>query len=270
MDVKQPDYGNWVPLKIIYVLGILSIIMICISIVSFGKFFFLMNLPVYILWILRILALAITLIVMAFLLYMLISRYLFSYNGGAVSSKILDYVLGHLQWDGSGKLLDIGCGSGAMTVKAAKKYQRAKLVGIDYWGIEWDYGEAQCRQNASLERVDDRIDFTRGDAAALPFEDEYFDAAVSNFVFHEVKSQKDKRLVVKEALRVVKKGGAFTFHDLFLDKNLYGNIDEFVEELKNENISEIAVIKSEDEINIPRILKLPFMLGSTALIYGKK
>jgi ubiquinone/menaquinone biosynthesis C-methylase UbiE len=38
----------------------------------------------------------------------------------------------------------------------------------------------------------------------LPFADEHFDAVVSNFVFHEVKDVKDKRAVIKEALRVLK------------------------------------------------------------------
>jgi len=62
------------------------------------------------------------------------------------------------------------------------------------------------------------------------------DAAVSNFVFHEVHSAKDKRDVVREYLRVVKKGGAFSFQDMFSQKALYRNMDEFVESLKAEGI----------------------------------
>lgn len=62
--------------------------------------------------------------------------------------------------------------------------------------------------------------------------DETFDATVSNFVFHEVRSAKDKRDVVREALRIVKKGGAFSFQDMFSQKALYGDLEEFVEELK--------------------------------------
>ena len=40
-----------------------------------------------------------------------------------------------------------------------------------------------------------------GEAAHLEFPDESFDAVVSNFVFHEVRSEKDKRRVVQEALQ---------------------------------------------------------------------
>ncbi len=57
-----------------------------------------------------------------------------------------------------------------------------------------------------IEGIADRVTFQKGDAAKLDFADETFDAAVSNFVFHEgAFRKKDKRDVVREALRVVKK-----------------------------------------------------------------
>ena len=51
--------------------------------------------------------------------------------------------------------------------------------------------------------------FQKASASKLPFADESFDVVVSNLTFHEVKDVKDKREVVREALRVVKKGGIF-------------------------------------------------------------
>ena len=80
---------------------------------------------------------------------------------------------------------------------------------MDYWGVEWSYAKEQCDRNARIEGVADQITFWKGDAAKLDFPDGTFDAAVSNFVFHEVRSAKDKRDVVKEALRVVKKRWSF-------------------------------------------------------------
>ena len=77
-------------------------------------------------------------------------------------------------------------------------------------------------------QVADHIAFQKGDAAKLDFPDETFDAVVSNFVFHEVRTAKDKRDVVKEALRVLKKGGVFSFQDMFSQKALYGDMEEFV------------------------------------------
>ena len=98
-------------------------------------------------------------------------------------------------WIGTdgGKLLDIGCGAGALTNRCAKLFPRAELTGMDYWGAEWSYAKDQCEKNARAEGVADRVKFQKGDAAHLDFPDGTFDAAVSNFVFHEVRSEKDKR-----------------------------------------------------------------------------
>lgn len=37
---------------------------------------------------------------------------------------------------GNGKISDIGCGTGALTIRCAKKYEHADLTGMDYWGKE--------------------------------------------------------------------------------------------------------------------------------------
>ena len=142
------------------------------------------------------------------------------------------HLVDHLDWDGNGKLLDIECGAAALTVRCAKAFPKAEITAIDYWGVEWSYAKEQCEKNAQIEGVADQITFQTGDAAQLAFPDETFDAAVSNFVFHEVCSAKDKRDVVREALRVVKKGGTFSFQDMFSQKALYGGMNEFVNILK--------------------------------------
>ncbi len=163
--------------------------------------------------------------------YMLYARSLLSYDHGGVPGEILDNVLRHLDWDGQGQLLDIGCGSGAMTIKAAKKYPQAEITDIDYWGVGWDYAQSQCERNAEIEGVTGQITFKKGDAAHLDFSDSTFDAAISNFVFHEVKTQPDKMTLIREALRVVKPGGVFSFGDVFYSKSNYPNLDAMIQAL---------------------------------------
>ncbi|MFC1863087.1 class I SAM-dependent methyltransferase [Thermodesulfobacteriota bacterium] len=75
-----------------------------------------------------------------------------------------------------------------------------------------------------MDGVAERVTFVRAYASYLPFDDEAFDVVVSNLVFHEVRDVKDKKLLIKEALRVVKKGGWFVFQDLFLWKQVYGGV----------------------------------------------
>ena len=88
---------------------------------------------------------------------------------------------------------------------------------------------------------------------------------------HEVKTQPDKRLVVREALRVVKKGGSFAFQDLFGWKSLYGDMQEFIDTLKAEGISEINYIaNAERQWMMPKFMQVRGMMTGVGLIYGKK
>ena len=96
------------------------------------------------------------------------------------------------------------------------------------------------------------------------------DTAINNFVFHEVKDAHNKKDVVKEALRTVKKGGHFAFQDLFPVKRLYGDIDGLLEEIKGWGVDDVRYVNTSNANFIPAALKLPFMVGSIGIIYGRK
>ena len=144
-------------------------------------------------------------------------------------------------------------------------------MGVDYWSAAWSYAKEQCQQNAAAEGVSHRVRFQKGDAAHLAFPDETFEAAVSNFVFHEVRTQPDKREVVREALRVVKKGGCFAFQDLFEKESLYGDMTDFLSQLRQVGVQELHYIPHvERQGFIPRYVQAPWMLSDVGLLYGKK
>ena len=126
------------------------------------------------------------------------------------------------------------------------------------------------RRNTSAEGLSGRVFFQKASASKLPFEDGYFDAAVSNLCFHEVADAKDKREVIREALRVVKKGGAFAFQDLFLLKQVYGDADELVATIKSWGVTRVEFIETKNQPFIPGTLKLPFMVGRMGIIKGEK
>lgn len=258
----ETNYGNWVPKTMMkYGWGASALLLIidilCITV-----------------WKNKIISIVVSvlfIIALSLSIYMQKCRNAFSFSGGNVMGQIHQFVLSKLKWNGKGKLLDIGCGSGALTIRCAKKYKEAKVTGIDYWGKEWNYAKEQCEKNASIESVPE-ITFMKGDAGKLPFKDSSFDAAVSNFVFHEVKTQPDKRKVVREALRILKKGGVFAFHDMFEQKKLYGDMNEFIKELKKEGITEIYYEAHTEQLScIPSYIKVaPWMLQNMGIIYGVK
>jgi SAM-dependent methyltransferase len=194
----------------------------------------------------------------------------FSPAGGNVQDKVMDLILDHLDWPGHGQVLDVGCGNGPLTIKLAQKYKDAHVTGIDFWGKNWDYSQQLCDKNASLGGVGDRATFQHASASKLPFADGSFDLVVSNLVFHEVQDVKDKRVAVKEALRVLKLGGVFVLQDLFLISQYYGTPEEFIKTVQGWGVQKVEFIRTCDEPFIPGLVKLPFMVGTIAILRGVK
>lgn len=247
----RPDYGNWVSRRLIYMPAILALIFIALA--YFSYFFLLVALPFLIM-----------------VAYFTCAYYKFSPAGGDIQTKIREFVMDNLEWDGRGEALDIGCGNGALVVRLAQKYQSAQVTGIDYWDGKWGYSQVACERNAEIEGVAGRTRFQHASAMALPFVDGHFDVAISNFVFHEVRDAKNKRDVVREALRVVRKGGSFAFQDLFHSKAIYGDIDSLLAEIKSWGVSDVRFVNTSGAPFIPGPLKLPFMVGAIGIICGKK
>lgn len=260
---EKANYGNWVPEKALYMLFGAAVVLGAIAVIVQVV----LSKPV-------ITAAAGVLCVLALIMavYMLICHETLAFGKGNMMAGVHEHLVEHLDWNGEGRLLDIGCGAAALTVRCAKAFPKAQITAMDYWGAEWNYAKEQCEKNAQIEGVADRTSFQKGDAAKLDFPDESFDAAVSNFVFHEVRTAKDKRDVVREALRVVKKGGVFSFQDMFSQKALYGDMEQFVRELKAEGISEVHYIGNlEKKLDfIPGFVTTPWMISGMGIIYGKK
>ena len=259
--MEKPRYKNWIPVKLVAAVLIAALLLLLVARLMVERS--------------GALGLALMLLAFAALflgLYLLRARTALDYEGGGVQGKVLDGVLRHLAktgWNGRGKALDIGCGSGAMSVKLAKAYPHALVTGLDFWGKGWDYSQKLCEDNARAEGVSARVSFRQGDAAKMPFVDGLFDAAVSNFVFHEVRSQPDKHALVLEALRVLRPGGAFAFQDVFFDRRVYGDIEAFVAALKP-HVSEIHFADTRKPDYAPGFLNTRMVLGNMGLIWGRK
>jgi len=250
-DKQKGDYGNWVSKRLIYLPAMMTVICLGLSMLA----------PMF------LIAAALFLVLLIYFAYV---YYKFSPKGGDVQSWIRELVMEHVDWDGEGRAIEIGCGNGALAISVAKKYSGSHVTGIDYWGHQRDYAKKLCTKNAEIEGVADRMSFQKVNAVALPFPDGYFDLAVSNLVFHDVQDAKDKRNVIREALRVVKKGGKFVFQDLFLEKRIFGKPDDLLNTIKGWGVENVEFIPTSNSDFIPRPLRLSFMLGSIGIIYGTK
>lgn len=209
-------------------------------------------------------------LVLILFLYFLYTYRQLSPDGGNLQGRVSSLVTNKIEESATGRLLDIGCGSGVLSVELAIKHPSLNIQSIDYWGSMWGYSKEKCENLARKYHVANRIHFEKASASSLPFADETFDIVISNMVFHEVADTKDKREVIKEALRVLKTGGQFVFQDLFASKKLYGQPDDLVRYIKELGISEVSFIKTNEQIDIPALLNVPMFFGDTALLMGKK
>lgn len=249
-SMEKPEYGNWVSTRFVYVPAVLGLVFLGFAFL-FPFFALLAALFLFI------------------SLYFLYARHLFSPSGGNLQYRVRELILSNLEWDGAGQLLDIGCGSGALIIMLAKKFPRARCIGVDNWGGQWEYSKSVAEKNAELEGVP-QVEFQKAGAAQLPFEDGSMDVVVSNLVFHEVSGVKDKKELVREALRVVRKGGKFVLQDLFMWKQIYGEPDELVETIRSWGIREVKLVNTSRLDFVPTVLKIPFMMGTIGLLVGEK
>ena len=125
----------------------------------------------------------------------------------------------------------MGCGSGALSIRAALTWQESAVTGIDYWGAVYYYSQSLCEKNAASEGVGSRCMFRRGDACKLDFPDESFDAVVSNYVYHNITGA-DKQGLLLETLRVLKKSGVFAINDE-MKPRMYGDMEVFAQRLRD-------------------------------------
>lgn len=128
---------------------------------------------------------------------------------------VWDRVLDELGLRGDDRLLDLGCGRGAVLLLAAQRLPCGKAVGIDIWSSTDQSGNAMAatEANAKLEGVADRVELHTADMRKLPFADASFDVVVSNLAIHNIPSAADRALAIAEAWRVLAPGGRLRIAD---------------------------------------------------------
>lgn len=95
-----------------------------------------------------------------------------------------------------GDVLDVGCGTGALTFVVAKNSAVSKIVAIDL--SEGFLAYARSKSD------DPRISFEQGDAQSLPFPDASFDSSLALLVVYFIP---DATKAAREMRRVTRPGG---------------------------------------------------------------
>lgn len=255
--MNKPDYKNWMPKGMIWSFAAATIVALALTLV------------VGLSW-LRIFLLILTVILAGMTVWTILMYRAFSYNGKRqMSRQIIDGVAEYVKLPDGGRGLDVGCGSGALTIAVAKRNPNGKVFGIDRWGAEYaSFSKKLCEDNAMVEGVSERTVFAQGDALKLDFPDESFDTVTSNYVYHNIPSR-DRQTILFETLRVLKKGGSFAIHDIF-SKSKYGDMQAFVRKLRDMGYEQVELIPTDNgRFMTPWEAKWMALSGS-AILVGKK
>jgi len=104
------------------------------------------------------------------------------------------------------RVLDIGCGSGAIAVLLARDHGAAEVVGID---VEDDVVNA-AKRLAVKDGVADRVSILKVDPGPLTFEDQSFDVVFSKDSIIHIP---DKEALSRDVFRILVPGGWFAASD---------------------------------------------------------
>lgn len=262
----KPDYKNWVPKGM--VVGLIVGTVICfIGLMLFG---IAEIIPISSLSFILTMIFAVGFVIcMWFAQWSVYAYKAFSYDGERkLSKQIIEGTADHISLPDGGAGLDIGCGSGALTIACAKRNPQGSMVGIDRWGKEYaSFNKSLCESNAKAENVSN-VKFQQGNAVKLDFPDESFDAVTSNYVYHNIGGQ-DKQKLLLETFRVLKKGGCFAIHDLMSEKR-YGDMQAFVKKLKDMGFEKVELIDTTDGMFMSKKEAKKIMLQGSTLLIGIK
>ncbi len=128
---------------------------------------------------------------------------------------------------GHERVLDLGCGTGTLTVMLKESARDADVVGIDADPA------VLARARAKASKAGKAIAFDEGTARHLPHTDESFDVVVTSLMLHHL-SREQKAQALREVVRILRPGGRFLAIDFGVPQNRFmrslARVSELLEE----------------------------------------
>lgn len=263
----KADYKNWMPKRLLVAKICETLVSLVLFVIFGASDLVLQGRPRLICGII----LGLVCLILLFLTVWLSILYKsFDYKGKRKLAKVMiEGTAGYVKIQDGGVGLDVGCGSGALTIACAKKNPGAIMVGCDIWSGPYksEFSKKLCQDNARAEGVAN-VRFEEGNAVNLPFEDESFDAVTSNYVYHNIVGNNKQKLLL-ETFRVLKKGGVFVIHDL-MSKSRYGDMNKFMEKLKKDGYQDVQLIDTTKGLFMNHKEAILLGLSGSTLLIGRK
>lgn len=119
------------------------------------------------------------------------------------TDRTLNFLLDHADLISDARVIDVGCGTGALEVRLVEKYPHQHITGVDPSPRMLDRARAKLGNHPNVRLVE-------ASAEQLPFPDGAFDAAVSASAFHHFHHP---QAALSEIRRVLTTGAALYLLD---------------------------------------------------------
>lgn len=122
-------------------------------------------------------------------------------------------LLSQLRLTGGERVVDLGCGRGAVLTMLARLVPRGHAVGVDLWRSVDQSGNDPSRtlRNAAAEGV--AVELITADMRALPLATGSIDVVVSSLAIHNIPDGPGRMWAISEAARVLRPGGRLVLAD---------------------------------------------------------
>jgi ubiquinone/menaquinone biosynthesis C-methylase UbiE len=166
------------------------------------------------------------------------------------------------------KALDLGCGTGTLTIMLKQNAPAANITGLD--GDE----DVLAIAHAKASQAGTEIEWEKGYAYDLPYPDNSFDIIVSSLVFHHL-THEEKVRTFQEIYRVLRPGGTFHMVDFGPPHNLYERLlavfDRWLEEAEDNAAGRLpAMMQSAGLQQIEETFHSTTVFGSLSMLRAVK
>jgi ubiquinone/menaquinone biosynthesis C-methylase UbiE len=122
---------------------------------------------------------------------------------------------------GGHRVLDLGCGTGTLTVMVKQARPNAEVVGLD--------GDVNVLKiaRAKADKAGVQLLLHQEMAYEIPYRDGYFDRVLSSLVLHHLTAA-DKKRTLADVFRVLRAGGELHVVDFGRPRTLYSRLVAFV------------------------------------------
>jgi SAM-dependent methyltransferase len=166
------------------------------------------------------------------------------------------------------RALDLGCGTGTLTVLIKQTHPEVDVVGLDGDLTVLEIARSKANQAGV------KITLDHGMAFQLPHPDNSFDRVLSSLVFHHLTSE-NKLHAMREIYRVLRPGGELHIVDFGKPRRIYARLISLVMRRLEEAADNIqgllpGMIRSAGFAQVEETIQYTTIVGGLSLYRAKK